>query len=222
MKDRIALITGGSRGIGQAIAKKMSENKIQVLTPTRKEMDLNSNQSIEDYMDSINEPIDIVVNNAGILKVGKFTSLTFQDFENTLQVNLIAPFTILNKVVNGMKERKFGRIVNLSSIRSTITKEGRSMYSASKSGLEGLTISLAVELAAYNILVNAVSPGYVKTDLTTKNASQQELNKKEQEIPLGRFSTPEEIAEVVFFLCSDKNTYLTGQTVVVDGGYMRH
>jgi 3-oxoacyl-[acyl-carrier protein] reductase len=118
-----------------------------------------------------------------------------------------------------MVERQYGRMVNISSIWSIVTKPGRITYAMSKAGLNGYTRSLAVELAPYNILVNAVAPGYVNTELTRQNNSEQELQTICKAIPMKRLAEPIEIARLVSFLCSEENSYLTGQCLVIDGGY---
>ena len=119
-----------------------------------------------------------------------------------------------------MKERKYGRILNISSIWSIVSKEKRSIYSASKSGLDGLTRTLALELAPFNILVNSVAPGYVNTGMIQQYNSKKELEKIKEIIPLNRFAEPDEIAELIKFLSSEKNSYITGQIIPIDGGYV--
>lgn len=118
-----------------------------------------------------------------------------------------------------MQKNRFGRILNISSLWSIVSRVGRTSYAMSKAALNGMTRSLALELAPYNILVNAVAPGYVLTDLTRQNNSAVELDAIRKTIPLQRLAEPQEIANVVAFLCSEQNTYLTGQTIVVDGGF---
>ena len=219
MTTRTALITGSTGGIGKSLVSSLKEN-VNVLSPTRKELDLSSNTSIDDYISSLDVPIDIIVNCAGIHKAGNCEDLTTHDFQNILQINLIAPFQIISGLVKGMKERKYGRILNISSIWSIVSKEKRSIYSASKSGLDGLTRTLALELAPFNILVNSIAPGYVNTDMIQQYNSKKELEKIKQIIPLNRFAEPDEIAELVKFLSSEKNSYITGQIIPIDGGYV--
>ena len=219
MTTRTALITGSTGGIGKSLVSSLKEN-VNVLSPTRKELDLSSNSSIDDYISSLDVPIDIIVNCAGIHKAGNCEDLTTHDFQNILQINLIAPFQIISGLVKGMKARKYGRILNISSIWSIVSKEKRSIYSASKSGLDGLTRTLALELAPFNILVNSIAPGYVNTDMIQQYNSKKELEKIKQIIPLNRFAEPDEIAELVKFLSSEKNSYITGQIIPIDGGYV--
>lgn len=216
---KVALVTGAARGIGMAIAKKLQSEGIKVLSPTRKELDLLSNSSIDAYFSPALEPIDILVNNAGVNLLGSVLELVDENIARTTQVNLLAPLRIIRKVAPGMVARKYGRIVNISSIWATITKPGRVTYSMTKAGLNGLTRTLAVELAAYNVLVNSVSPGYVNTELTRQNNTPQQIEEIRKTIPLLRLAEPDEIAELVSFLVSQKNTYITGQVVVADGGF---
>lgn len=219
MIGRTALVTGASRGIGFAIARKLNDSGATVLTPTRKELDLLSDLSVDNFLKELREPIDIVVNNAGINPLAGSIEILDSNIEDTLQVNLISPIRLLRGIVPSMIARNYGRIINISSIWSNISKPRRLIYSASKSAINGLTRSLAVELAKNNILVNAIAPGFVNTELTILNNTEQELNIIVDNIPLGRLANPEEIAEIVAFLCSDKNSYITGQTIVIDGGY---
>lgn len=216
---RVALITGASRGIGDNIAKIFSQNNIETITPTRSEMNLSDPASIEKFFSCLNTKIDILVNNAGINPLADIENIELKTFEEVMQLNLISPFLLLKYVVPAMKEQKYGRIINISSIWSKLSKPQRLMYSASKSGLDGVTRASAVELAKYNILVNSVAPGFVNTELTRKNNSPEDIVKLSEQIPLGRLAEPEEIAEMVYFLCSEKNTYLTGQTIFLDGGF---
>jgi 3-oxoacyl-[acyl-carrier protein] reductase len=214
-----ALVTGASRGIGAAIAKELASAGCQLLIPSRAELDLASDQSIESYLSSLNQPVDILVNDAGINRIAILENVRSEDVTNTLQINLLAPFRLIQFLAPQMKTRKYGRIVNISSLWSIVSKAGRTSYTMSKTALNGMTRSLAVELAPFNILINAVAPGYVMTDLTRQNNSPTEIEKISRSIPVQRLAEPKEIASVVAFLCSEQNTYLTGQTIVVDGGY---
>ena len=218
MTEKTALITGSTGGIGKYLVSSLKED-VTAVSPTRKELDLSSNSSINNYISSLDIPIDIIVNCAGIHKAGNCEDLTEYDFQNVLQINLIAPFQIISGLAKGMKERKYGRILNISSIWSVIAKEKRSIYSASKSGLDGLTRTLALELAPFNILVNSIAPGYVDTKMIQLYNSEKELEKIKKIIPLGRFAKPSEIGELAKFLCSEKNSYITGQIIPIDGGY---
>jgi 3-oxoacyl-[acyl-carrier protein] reductase len=219
MIKRTALITGSTGEIGKSIVSSLKED-VNVIAPTRKELELSSNSSIENYVSSLDIPIDIIINCAGIHKAGNCENLSAYDFQNILQINLIAPFQIISGLVKGMKERKYGRILNISSIWSIVSKEKRSIYSASKSGLDGLTRTLALELASHNILVNSIAPGYVDTKMIRLYNSEKELEIIKEIIPLGRFAKPNEIGELAKFMCSEKNSYITGQIIPIDGGYL--
>lgn len=220
MKTKIALVTGASQGIGQAIAKRLRREDIEVLTPPMEEMDLLSNISMDAYLARLKEPVDILVNNAGINILGSGLEVSDETIKQMTQVNLLAPLRLVRAIAPGMVERKYGRIINISSIWGDITRSRRVTYSMTKSGLNGMTRTLAVELAPYNVLVNAVAPGYVNTELTKQNNSPADIEKIRNTIPLGRLAEPDEIAEVVAFLCSAKNTYITGQVIVADGGFI--
>jgi 3-oxoacyl-[acyl-carrier protein] reductase len=216
---RIALVTGASRGIGAAIANKLIASDYKVMTPSREELDLGSDQSVETYLANLDWPVDILINDAGINRIATLENIRSGDVKDTLQINLLAPFRLIQFLAPQMKARNYGRIVNISSLWGVVSKGGRTSYSMSKTALNGMTRSLAVELAPFNILVNAVAPGYVLTDLTRQNNSPSEIEKISHSIPIQRLADPHEIASVVAFLCSEQNTYLTGQTIVVDGGY---
>ena len=219
MKKKTALVTGTSRGIGKSIKESLLNEQIEVISPSRNELDLSSFESINDFLTNLSTSIDILVNNAGILKVGQHNEISSVDFHEILQVNVIAPFVMMSKLSHSMKENKYGRIVNVSSIWSQVSRDGRSIYSASKAAIDSLTRSFALELSPYNILVNSIAPGYVNTELIKKNNSQTELDSIKKNIPLERFAEPSEIANLVTFLCSEKNSYITGQVVIIDGGY---
>ncbi len=216
---RIALLTGAARGIGAAIRKVLERDGITVLAPRRNELDLLSNYSIDANLESLQEPVDILVNNAGINCLAGIEEVTSDKAEAMIQVNLYAPMRLIQGIAPKMKAAGYGRIVNISSIFGIVSKERRVLYSSTKAGLIGMTTSLALELAPFNILVNNVAPGYVMTELTIQNNPEQELEKIRNNIPVGRLAEPSEIAEVVAFLCSDRNTYITGQTIIADGGF---
>jgi NAD(P)-dependent dehydrogenase (short-subunit alcohol dehydrogenase family) len=220
MKGRKALVTGASRGIGAAIASRFREAGASVLTPTRDELDLLSAQSLDAFLDRLAEPVDILVNNAGINFLSDIIELDFKNLKDTIQVNLIAPLHLIHGLAKSMKKRGYGRILNISSIFGSVTKERRAIYSTTKSGLNGMTRTAAVELAPHGIIVNAIAPGYVDTELTRQNNSEEQLRIISETIPVRRLAQPAEIAEVAEFLCSERNSYITGQVIIADGGFI--
>lgn len=219
MESKTALVTGASRGIGKSIKEVLTTDGIKIISPSRNELDLSSSESIDKFLSQMSEDIDIIINNAGILKVGKHNELSSDDFHEILQVNVVAPFRIISGFVEKMKIRNFGRIVNISSVWGQKSKEGRTLYSSSKAALDALTRSLAIEFASYDILINSVAPGYIETDMLKQCNTEDELNIIRHTIPMKRFGKKIEIAELVKFLTSENNSYITGQIFTIDGGY---
>lgn len=218
--SRRVLLTGASRGIGAAIKAEFEAHGLEVMGPSRGDLDLSELESVERFIRrNPTLQCDILVNNAGINFPAPLEQMEIANWMSTLQVNLTAPFLLSRHFARGMKESGWGRVVNISSIFSQVTKEGRAVYSATKAGLNGLTRSCAVEWGLQGVLVNAVLPGYIDTELTRQNNSEDTLKAIRQQIPLGRLAEAREIAEVVVFLSSEMNRYMTGQTVVVDGGF---
>jgi NAD(P)-dependent dehydrogenase (short-subunit alcohol dehydrogenase family) len=220
--ERTALVTGGSRGIGAAIVDELSVRGIQVLAPRRLALDLSDANSIEKYLQSLADEerkIDILVNNAGINFISPLEKISPDTWQSMLQVNVTAPLRLAQAIAPQMRRRAWGRIVNISSIFGIVTRARRAAYSTAKAGLAGLTRTLAVELGRDNVLVNCVAPGYVGTELTRQNNSDEEIARIAETIPLGRLAEPSEIAKFVAFLCSEENTYITGQVLVADGGF---
>ncbi len=215
------LITGAGRGIGKAIYEKFTSEGYSVVAPTREQLDLSDSSSIDNFVEKNKDMhIDVIVNCAGINPIAYIEDIEDADFDMTMQVNIKAPLKLIQGFVGGMKSRCYGRIVNISSIWGVVSKEKRTTYSISKNGIHGITNALAVELGEYNILINSVCPGFTNTELTLQNISPVETAKLCEQIPLGRFAQPSEIAELVLFLCSSKNTYITGQKIVIDGGFV--
>ncbi|MCX5786124.1 MAG: SDR family NAD(P)-dependent oxidoreductase [Elusimicrobia bacterium] len=219
MKGRVALVTGASRGIGEAIAGAFRANGAVLLTPSRSELDLSSNESIDRYLAGIGKKVDILVNNAGINPLGSAEDYSDADLSAVIQVNLTAPMRLIRGLLPPMREKRYGRIVNISSVWSLVSKPRRFAYSTVKAAINGMTRAAAVECAQYGVLVNAVAPGYVNTELTRKNNSESDIRAIAQAVPAKRLAEPSEIAAVVAFLASGQNTYITGQTITVDGGY---
>jgi 3-oxoacyl-[acyl-carrier protein] reductase len=181
-------------------------------------MDLNNESERLRWLNEQEIMPGILVLNAGVNFPSKIEDQSGEDFEKTIQVNLIANRDLLLRVLPAMKTNKFGRVVIISSLYGSRVREGRSAYSASKAALEAFGRSAALEYSQYGVLVNMVAPGFVMTDLTLKNNSKAEISNLESMIPLKRMANPEEIASLVTYLVSKKNTYITGQTIYIDGG----
>lgn len=213
-----ALLTGASRGIGKAIKELFEEYGIKVIAPTRAELDLNSNNSIKNYMQTV-EDFDILINCAGINNLASIDEIRENNLKEMLQVDLISQTLLLKYSAEIMKKQNYGRIVNFASIWCEFSKERRIMYSIAKAGIKGLTTSAAVELSKYNILVNAVAPGFVNTEMTSKNNTKEQIKELADFLPIKRLAEPREIAEFVYFLASEKNSFITGQTIFIDGGF---
>jgi NAD(P)-dependent dehydrogenase (short-subunit alcohol dehydrogenase family) len=221
---RTALVTGGSRGIGQAIAQELARAGVAVVAPTRQELDLADGPSIARWLAAARlrpatAAIDILVNNAGINDLGRISELPPEALSRMLQVNLAGPFALLQGLLPGMCERGWGRVVNIASVWSVVAREGRGGYAATKAGLNGLTRVAAVEAARQGVLVNAVAPGFIATELTFKNMPPQDIKEMEGRIPAARLGKPAEVARLVRWLCSEENSYMTGQVLLIDGGY---
>ncbi len=215
-----ALVTGASRGIGAAIVSELEAQDIEVVTPSRNILNLGDPISIQEYIAREKSlGIDILINNAGVNFLNDITEINDEDWQSMIQINLTAVMQLIRGFSPYMKQQKWGRIINISSIFSIVTKESRATYSTTKAGLNGLTRSAAVELSPYEILVNSVCPGYVQTDLTMANNSPEQLTEIASIIPIKRLAQPAEIAKLVGFLSSKENTYMTGQTLVIDGGF---
>ncbi|MDE2223068.1 MAG: SDR family oxidoreductase, partial [Candidatus Omnitrophica bacterium] len=164
--------------------------------------------------------IDVCVNNAGINNLDFVEDSKEKDWDDILAVNLKGPYLLTRLLARKMKKNRYGRIINISSIMSIVSRPKRSIYSTTKAGIAGFTKAVSNELAGHRILVNAVSPGIIITDLTRKNLTDKERQDLARQIPAGRLGVPSEISSVVLFLASKLNTYLTGKNIVVDGGFI--
>ena len=238
------LVTGATRGIGAAIASMFeSVGAKLILTGTQQEqvdafnehnaeqgidhirwmqVDFSSDTSTTSFLEAVEDElsIDVLINNAGTNIIRSIENVQAENMDTLYSINLRAPLLLCKAVSANMKKKLYGRIVNVASIWSVITKPGRAMYSATKTGLSGLTKGVALDLAPYGILVNTVSPGFVNTELTAASLSNEEQDKISRQVPLGRFADPAEIAKTVIFLSSNLNTYITGQNLIIDGGYV--
>ena len=229
-----AIVTGATRGIGYAIAERLLQDGLEVIvTGTKKDgkhpagssyyqVDFLDENSINKFLDYLKkQKINILVNNAGINKIGGFSSIDIDDFDRILRVNLRAPFQICQAVIPHMEKIKWGRIVNLTSVFGNISKEYRAAYSSSKFGLDGMTVALAAEVSEKGILANSVGPGVIDTDMTRDVLGESGIAKLKGQIPMKRLGQVSEIASLVSWLVSNENTYMTGQNLMIDGGFTR-
>lgn len=235
LSGKTILVSGATKGIGAAIAKRFHAEGARVIGTGRAAncdpvayihtylpVDFSRADEVIEFSGKIAEiGIDVLVNNAGINKISPFEEIQSEDFASIIQVNLTAPMLLCRAVIPHMKKNGWGRIVNLSSIFGKISREFRAPYSASKFGLDGLTIALSAELSEFGILANCVAPGFTETDLTKKILGATGMAKLAEDIPMKRLAEPFEIAELVYWLGSPLNTYLTGQNIAIDGGFSR-
>lgn len=243
MTKRIAVVTGGMGGIGHAISRELDDLGIQVVAAYRRSEkealawqaeerrmghdfiiahhDVTDFASCETMIQQIEKeigPIDILVNNAGITRDHTCSKMSKEEWDIVIHTNLDSVFYMTHAVINGMKDRNFGRVINISSINGQKGQVGQANYSAAKAGMHGFTKSLALEVARHNITVNTISPGYVETDMVM--GMPNEIREKIiEQIPMGRFGQPEEIARVVAFLAHEKNGYITGANISINGGH---
>lgn len=233
LKDKTILITGSSRGIGAATARLAKKYNARVILHGKTESvelknlakelnapyifcDVSDEESVKKEVDKISK-IDVLVNNAGINPSKTFMQLTNNDWREIFEVNVLGVVNFSRAVIPQMLEIKSGKIINLASIKGYNSIQGKPAYASSKAAVMRITSSMAEEFAP-NILINAVTPGFTETDLT-KSTISPKIQAQIDKIPLKRMALPEEIAEVILFLASDKSNYITGQTIVVDGGY---
>ena len=233
-KNKTILITGGTNGIGKQLVTDFLKLKGKVICTTTKLKKRNNKKNLSfEYLDFNNQiskrnffnkirkikKIDILINNAGINKINSIDNIELEDWKKINNVNVEGPLFLTKEVSKIMlKKKNSGKIVNISSIFGVVSRKERSMYSTSKSALLGLTRASALDLSRRNILVNSVSPGFVSTSLTRKILGKKGMQSIKKEIPLGRLATTKEISNLIIFLCSDYNTYITGQNFIIDGG----
>lgn len=241
LRDKIALVTGASRGIGKAIALAMASNGADVaIVGTNKEHlekaadeiqamgrralaltgNVGDSASVEEFVAKVSQEfgrIDILVNNAGITRDTLLMRMKEEDWDAVLDINLKGVYLCTRAVSRLMIKQRSGKIINITSVVGITGNAGQCNYSASKAGVIGFTKSAARELASRNINVNAIAPGFIVTDMTNVLPENVKDNLKQQ-IPLGRLGQPEDIANMAVFLASDSASYITGQTIAVDGG----
>lgn len=243
-ENKVALITGATRGIGKQIAITLAKEGFDIAINYRKENedlentkkqieetgskclavkgDVSNYEDCESFIKEVIEEygkIDVLVNNAGITKDNLLMRMKKEDFEDVINVNLVGTFNVTKNVISYMMKARSGRIVNISSVVGVSGNAGQTNYAASKAGIIGFTKSLAKEVASRNILVNAVAPGFIETNMTDvlKDEIKENIAKS---IPLKRMGNAEDVANVVKFLASNDSSYVTGQVINVDGGML--
>ncbi|MDH4218049.1 MAG: SDR family oxidoreductase [Candidatus Aminicenantes bacterium] len=243
VEGRVAVVTGAGRGMGRAISFKLSEAGARVVVGDidrvnaeetaifLKEhkgssiactVDVSDERSVASMVTKALESfgqVDILVNNAGIMYRTRIMDISAEEWDQVIRVNLTGPFLCTRAVLPVMKKKKFGRIVNISSSAGrSVSTLGGAHYTASKAGLLGLTRAVAKEVAPFGITANAVCPGLIDTEMVRKTTSQKELTDFLDSFPIKRIGTPEEVGELVVFLCSDKASYITGVSLDINGG----
>ncbi len=241
-QGQTVLITGATRGIGAALADSFEASGATLLLTGTDEaqcrqltesaarsgsdrrylsVDFRLPGSLTAFLEEITRlgRLDVCVNNAGINHIATLADIADSDLDAMIAIDFRAPILVTKAATAIMSRAGYGRVVNIGSVWSTVSKPKRSTYSAMKAGVHGLTIGSAIELAPHGILVNTVSPGFVMTDLTKQNNTEGEIAVMAQQVPLGRIAEPNEIASTVLFLASTSNTYITGQNLLIDGGF---
>ena len=242
LNSKTAIVTGAARGIGRAVALNLAESGVSLVLNYYqnekaalglvKEIDAlggrcvlvqgdvsnpgDAQKLIDSALENFNE-LDILINNAGINKDNLLIRMKEEEFQRVVDINLLGTFYCTKYASKIMMKKRFGRIVNVSSVVGIAGNAGQSNYAASKAGIIGFTKSVAKELATRNITVNAIAPGYIKTDMTDR-LSEEQKDRILSRVPLGRFGLPEDVANMVNFLISDKADYITGQVFRIDGG----
>lgn len=215
------LLTGGTGDIGKAIAENFAKKGYHVIAPTRHELNLLEENSIDSFIKRLTDPIDAFIHCAGFNVPKPVGELSLDDVKMTFQINTLAFYQLVNQLLPTFKQRKTGAILGISSIYGSFTRKNRLAYSASKHALNAMIKTLALELGAYNIRVNGVAPGFVDTRMTRQNNNEETIQSFIRKIPLGNLAQPEDIANVCYFLCSNENTYIQGEIITVDGGYSK-
>jgi len=242
LKDRVAIITGGARGIGKKISQTFLKEgaSVYIFDVNQEEgartvgefqqaydgkviffkVDITDEKSVEQSIEKIIEAegrIDILVNNAGITRDNLILRMSLEDWKKVIDINLTGAFICSKHTVKYMVKNRSGKIINISSIVGVHGNAGQSNYSSSKAGIIGLTKTLARELAGRNILVNAIAPGYIETEMTEK-LSDKIKEKLMEQIPAGRLGSVDDVAKTALFLASDDSNYITGTVISLDGG----
>ena len=244
MTERTAIVTGGSRGIGRAVCRKLAERSMNIVMNYSANADAaeeaadvcrslgarvvtvqgnvavpeDCDRIVQEALDAFGQ-VDVLVNSAGITRDNLLLRMSEEDFDHVIAVNLRGTFRMMKAVARPMMRKRYGRIINLSSIVGEMGNAGQVNYAASKAGVNGMTKAFAKEIAGKGITVNAVAPGFIDTDMT-RALSREAAESLKARIPMGRLGTPEDVAHVISFLASEEAGYVTGQVIGVNGGML--
>jgi NAD(P)-dependent dehydrogenase (short-subunit alcohol dehydrogenase family) len=214
------LLTGGRGGIGSSIKNELVSKGCSVIAPTSEELDLSSQFHVLKWIEAnSNLEFDGLVLSAGTNTPRDLGEVDTREYLQVLETNVNSNRLLIKAILPAMQKNKYGRIIAISSSYSTITRSGRSSYSVSKAALEALIRSVSLENAQNNILANSIVPGFIETPLTLKNNEKFQIEKILERIPMGHMGKPSDVAKLVWFLMSEQNTYITGQSIRVDGGF---
>ena len=244
MTERTAIVTGGSRGIGRAVCRKLAEHSMNIVMNYSANADAaeeaadvcrslgarmvtvqgsvavpeDCDRIVQEALDAFGQ-VDVLVNSAGITRDNLLLRMSEEDFDQVIAVNLRGTFRMMKAVARPMMRKRYGRIINLSSIVGEMGNAGQVNYAASKAGVNGMTKAFAKEIAGKGITVNAVAPGFIDTDMT-RALSREAAESLKARIPMGRLGTPEDVAHVISFLASEEAGYVTGQVIGVNSGML--
>ena len=244
MTERTAIVTGGSRGIGRAVCRKLAERSMNIVMNYSANADAaeeaadvcrslgarvvtvqgnvavpeDCDRIVQEALDAFGQ-VDVLVNSAGITRDNLLLRMSEEDFDQVIAVNLRGTFRMMKAVARPMMRKRYGRIINLSSIVGEMGNAGQVNYAASKAGVNGMTKAFAKEIAGKGITVNAVAPGFIDTDMT-RALSREAAESLKARIPMGRLGTPEDVAHAISFLASEEAGYVTGQVIGVNGGML--